>query len=314
MEPLISVVIPVYNVEKYLKRCLNSVLNQTYKNLEIIVVNDGSQDGSANIIDEYSKKYSNIIPIHQKNGGLSMARNAGIKICKGKYITFIDSDDYVDKTMISRMYKVLEEEKVNLVQCDFKLVYDGNFCNEKKITKPIVLNRQDMFDTRKTKITAWGKLYLTEIVRNILFKENMINEDEFFTYKALYESNKIALIQEPLYCYYQSPNSITRNSNHYIKLDFMKAYDERIKYFNDKYEKKLCEISKKEYCIRLMLAYIKTINNSEINNDEQIFFNSFKKNYEQIKDFNYLDKKEIIILKFFYFSPKIFAKLWGMIT
>lgn len=312
MEPLISVVVPVYNVEKYLVRCLDSILNQTYKNIEIIVVNDGSPDKCEDIINQYASRYSNIVAIHQKNGGLSNARNTGIRAAKGEYISFIDSDDYIDATMISRMYSVLKEENVNLVQCDFKVVRDENIYKKAEITKPFILDKETMFDTRKTKITACGKLYFTDIIKKIMFKENKINEDEFFTYKALYESSKIAVIQEPLYFYYQSPNSIMRNSNHFIKPDFMEAYDERIKYFNDKGSQKLSEISKKEYSIRLMLAYIKTFNNKHSKNDISIFLNAFKENYRQIKHIKYFDKKEILILKFFNFSPKIISKLWGL--
>lgn len=309
---LISIIVPVYKVEGYLEKCIDSILNQTYKNLQIILINDGSPDSCGKICNKYTEKDNRITVIHKENGGLSEARNFGIEIAEGEYISFIDSDDYIDATMISRMYAVLKEENVNLVQCDFKVVRDENIYKKSEITKPFILDRETMFDTRKTKITAWGKLYFTDIVKKIMFKENKINEDEFFTYKALYESSKIAVIQEPLYFYYQSPNSIMRNSNHFIKPDFMEAYDERIKYFNDKGSQKLSEISKKEYSIRLMLAYIKTFNNKHSKNDISIFLNAFKENYRQIKHIKYFDKKEILILKFFNFSPKIISKLWGL--
>lgn len=118
MNKLVSVIVPVYNVEKYLERCINSIIQQSYNNLEIILIDDGSTDASGKICDEYKEKDDRIIVIHKENGGLSDARNAGIKIFTGEYVTFIDSDDYVSKNMVSNMLDILEKSSCRIVQVE----------------------------------------------------------------------------------------------------------------------------------------------------------------------------------------------------
>ena len=121
---LVSVIVPIYNVEKYLRKCVDSILNQTYKNLEIILVDDGSPDNCGNICDEYALSDSRIRIIHKKNGGLSDARNAGLDIARGNYILFVDSDDYIDETMVEKLYEALEKEKAEMSLCSFVYVND----------------------------------------------------------------------------------------------------------------------------------------------------------------------------------------------
>ena len=131
--PKVSIIIPVYNVEKYLKKCLDSVVNQTLKDIEIIVVNDGSPDNSQKIIDEYAKKYSQIASYTKENGGLSDARNYGIKKSKGKYLAFIDSDDFIDHDMIKKMYNKAVKENLDIVVCNSVEVYENGLKREIKI-------------------------------------------------------------------------------------------------------------------------------------------------------------------------------------
>ena len=201
---LISIVIPVYNVENYLEKCLNSVINQTYKNLEIIVVNDGSTDKSGDICDKYSEIDKRIKVIHKKNGGLSDARNAGINVAKGKYIGFVDSDDYIDKEMYNIMYNNIMVNKANICIVNRYYVFpDGTKLLRYKIEDDIKImnnleaieemNNFSMFD-----MAAWDKLYEKNLFDNIRFPVGKLSEDfyiMFFKEKiVLREIKKLTLI------------------------------------------------------------------------------------------------------------------------
>ena len=148
---LISVIVPVYNVEKYLPQCLNSIINQTYKNIEVVLVDDGSTDDSGNICEEYKKNDERIIVVHQKNSGLSAARNVGIEISTGEYITFIDSDDYISPDYIENLYSALEQYSADIAICDLKKVsekvelWDIDYKVEKNF-KSILLNNSQTIE------------------------------------------------------------------------------------------------------------------------------------------------------------------------
>ena len=139
-EELISVILPIYNVEKYLEKCLKSVINQTYKNLEIILVDDGSKDNSPQICDEYAVKDKRIVVIHKSNGGLSDARNAGIEIAKGKYIALIDSDDYVEKDYVQFLYQLIKENNAEMSICSHTVLYTNRTRIEKETGEHLVLD------------------------------------------------------------------------------------------------------------------------------------------------------------------------------
>ena len=169
----ISVIIPVYNVEKYLSKCLDSVVNQTLKDIEIIVVNDGSPDNSQKIIDDYTKKYKNIKSFVKKNGGLSDARNFGIKKASGKYIAFLDSDDYVTEDMYEKMYKKAISHNFDIVVCDLNYVYDD------RIVKAYSNIKDDTTNIKNVMINiypaAWNKIFKRELFdKGIEFKKMFV--------------------------------------------------------------------------------------------------------------------------------------------
>ena len=158
-KPKVSIIVPVYNVEKYLEKCLDSLVMQTLKDTEIIVVNDGSTDSSSEIIKKYEEKYENIKSYSKKNGGLSDARNYGLKYVTGEYVAFLDSDDYVDKTLYEKMYNKAIEEKADYVECD----YIWEFPDESRIDTGIrYKNKFEMFTYAR--VVAWNKLIKTEII------------------------------------------------------------------------------------------------------------------------------------------------------
>ena len=213
-KPFISVIVPVYNVEKYIEKCLNSLINQTLKNIEIIVVNDGTKDNSQDIIDKYTKKYKNITSYTKKNGGLSSARNYGMKKAKGEYISFIDSDDYVDIHMYEDMYNKAKEKDFDLVVCNLKYVYDT-----KEVLASSNLNN-DLLTKDQIKKSylyiypaAWNKIYKKDLLKNIEFKEKIWFEDVEFLYRLYPNINNMGYINKHYYYYVQRDGAITSTFN-----------------------------------------------------------------------------------------------------
>lgn len=228
--PLISVIIPVYNVEKYLVRCVESVVNQTYKNLEIILVDDGSPDHCGQICDRLAKDDGRIIVIHQKNMGLSSARNSGIKIAKGEYFTFVDSDDWIVSSMVEDLYRIITDSSSDLAICGMIKTSAGQM-NDLKLPKrkeKIYLYDRDSFlkillrvGSNRCVHYAWGKLFSKKVIElNEHFPRGMLNEDVEGTFKAAILSDKIAETTKIGYCYFQNSESITgkRFGNNYLCL------------------------------------------------------------------------------------------------
>jgi glycosyltransferase involved in cell wall biosynthesis len=232
--PLISVIIPIYNVEQYLRRCLDSIVNQTYTNLEIILVDDGSPDKSPQICDEYASRDNRIIVIHKENGGLSDARNAGLDICKGEFISFVDSDDWVSQDYINELYSSIKNSHADIaivnhthVTDNFKINTESNqnytiklFSKQQALFKLIAKQHQPF-------VVSWGKLYRKELFNNIRFPVGKYHEDEFTSHFLINRASKIAYSSKILYFYYQRPNSIT-NQNHLT--DIIEAFENRLNF------------------------------------------------------------------------------------
>ncbi len=230
----VSVIVPVYNVEKYLKKCLDSLVNQTLKEIEIIVVNDGSPDNSQKIIDEYSKKYNTIHSYSKANGGLSDARNFGIKYASGEYIAFVDSDDYVALDMYEKMYNKAKTENYDMVVCDLNYIYEetGN------IVRAYSNIKSDTTDIKNAMINiypaAWNKIFKRSLFndKNIRFKKDVWFEDVEFIYKILPKIKSIGVVHEPLNQYLQRKGSITSTIDkrlyHYID-----NWNGLVKYYKD---------------------------------------------------------------------------------
>ncbi len=206
--PKVSVIVPVYNVEKYIEKCLQSLVNQTMKDIEIIIVNDGSTDNSEKIINEYLDKYENIIYVEKKNGGLSDARNYGMKYAKGDYIAFLDSDDYVDETIYEKMYNEAIKSKADFVECDFYWVYP----NKKKLDNGVVYtNKKEMLINAR--VVAWNKLIKRDIIQEN-FPVGLNYEDVEFFYKLIPNIKKFSFVKEPLVYYMQREDSIVNKQNY----------------------------------------------------------------------------------------------------
>ncbi len=232
---IVSVIIPVYNVEKYVEKCIISVLNQTYKNIEIIIVNDGSTDKSEEIILKYVKEDRRIRYISKENGGLSSARNKGIETATGDYICFIDSDDWIAVNFIECLLSRIEQDKSDISICNIKHVYSDNIDNNEKIPNyHIDINEtinnktalQYLFNGKKYQNHAVNKLYKLNLFKdnNIRFPENRIYEDAFTMYKLLYKAKKISLCNEYLYFYLKTrEGSILNTKFNQKRLDLLDA-------------------------------------------------------------------------------------------
>ena len=255
---LISVIVPVYNVEKYLDRCLESIINQTYKNIEIILVDDGSNDNSGNICDDYAKKDSRIKIIHKENGGLSDARNAGIAIARGDYITLVDSDDYILNDYVEFLYDNLIENNADVSICKHYVKYDDGGRIDTSSGKLYVLNSKECLEMMlycdDMDVSAWAKLYKTELFKNVKYPKGQLFEDSATTYKLIDKAKKIAFNSKAKYIYYIRKNSITTAEFNPRKMDLIKSTNEMCNYVIDKYPE-LAKAAKR----RLMYAYLSTL-------------------------------------------------------
>ena len=228
--PLISIIIPVYNVERYLEKCINSIINQTYKNLEIILVDDGSEDASGVLCDHYAKIDKRIIVIHKKNGGLSDARNVGIKKARGRYLAFIDSDDSVDIDIIKYLYSLIKRYNTKMSICTHYIVFD-----EKRKIKALGNQEEGIFDARTcikrmcyhniVDTSAWAKLYDADIFEDIEYPIGKLFEDIGTTYKTFIKSQSIAYGFKPKYYYHVRVNSIVTSKFFIRKLDLLEMTD-----------------------------------------------------------------------------------------
>ena len=205
-KPLISVIVPIYNVEDYLNKCVDSIIGQTYKNLEIILVDDGSPDNCPELCDEYSRIDKRVKIIHKKNGGLSDARNEGMKIATGDYISFIDSDDYVPNNYIEELLKGYTRDDADISICDIKVIYNDREVIEKSI-KGDEVNQLNAIDTPYA-ASACNKLFKSEIIKKFPFEVGKINEDIAVVIPIIANSNKIAYITSTTYNYVQRDTSI----------------------------------------------------------------------------------------------------------
>lgn len=224
---MISVIVPIYNIEKYIDKCISSIINQTYKDLEIILVDDGSSDKSGVICDEYADKDSRIKVLHKENGGLSDARNAGIDIACGEYIGFVDGDDFIHPQMYEFLLNGLVTNDADLILCKHNVVNDQESVTLEKrknyyvscvVDNEKVAELPCSLDTDI--IVAWNKLYKRELFRNIRYEKGRLHEDQWIAPYLYCEAKKVIILNDKLYYYIKRANSITGNT-----IDFKRRKD-----------------------------------------------------------------------------------------
>ncbi len=264
----VSVIVPVYNVKNQLERCISSLKNQTYINLEIILVDDGSTDGSGLLCDSIANTDDRIKVIHQNNMGLSGARNSGINEATGEYFFFVDSDDYISPEAIEKLLVERQRFMADVMACGIETVYDGERVGDSFTSnKPGSWNGYQsviqMMRENNICSVAWNKLYKSELWRDVRYPVGRLHEDEGTTYKLLYKSGIVAYTPECFYKYYQRDNSLMNAGLHGRYRDYITAINERIDYFEEKSEQELVD-----HCILTLLEYIKyvyrNLNSTEI--------------------------------------------------
>ncbi len=253
--PLVSVIVPCYKVEKYLPNCIESVINQTYDNLELILVDDGSPDNCGEICDGYAAKDSRIKVVHKQNGGLSSARNAGMKVMTGDFVTFLDSDDFLHEEALHILVEHAMSYGAQIVQCDFIRGSETAFPHWDGSEKEEVFDNHTVFTKFAAKIIVCGKLYKRELLDDIMMPEGIINEDDWTTWKIYYKAKQIIVTNRPLYYYTRNPQSIISCAKKKLDTTYYGAYDERINFFAQKGEKNLEDISRLQFCKSLLLSY-----------------------------------------------------------
>lgn len=266
-EDLISIIIPVYNSEIYIEKAVRSVMNQTYKNIEIILIDDGSKDNSSLICDNLANEDSRIVVVHQENQGPSVAREEGVKISKGKYITFVDNDDLLNPQCIEVLYHA-----INICDCDIALTKSFPFLEEEKLDFAVTEQNYKVMDkyelTENLLNGAWTglaitmcKLFKRELFDEIAFyKERVIGDDDSIIYKIFWSSNKSVLVSTPLYYYRMKRQGSITHSNYKMSwLTGVDAFYERMNFYKNQGEDRLYALAMRSYIRRVAqnLRYIK---------------------------------------------------------
>ena len=308
--PKISIIVPVYNVEKYLRKCVDSILNQTFKDFELILVDDGSIDTSGKICDEYNLKDNRIKAIHKENGGLSSARNAGLDIAQGEYIGFVDSDDWVELDMYEELYKICKENDTDVGIVGIN--YGG--ASEKKKSKKIEIYSNklildDLVYNKGKEITwpAWNKLWLKKVIGESRFKEGRIYEDGLFLYSLSSKIKKVAKIDYEAYNYRMDNESITRSKISKKQVDFLYNTLDIYKFLPSPYKEEMFIRDLIRYTEYILLEMIKQKNiNKDIIKEIKKFYNdNFKMVKKENKLSGFLKWKLFVLSKY----PKIYILL-----
>ena len=305
MKELITIIINVYNGEKYIDKCLNCVTNQTYKNLEILIINDGSSDNTLEIIKKNKDKRIRLITT--KNQGLSLSRNTGIENAKGKYLFFIDVDDYMEKDTIEYLYELIKKYKTKISTCETNIIYnEDNYT--KKETKEDTHIETSLDMVKKVLLSTnrhgaiWNKLIRKELFDNLLFEDRIIN-DMALVYKLFLKVDEVAYSNQKKYYYLKNNSSITSKRNIDRAIDSYKVAIERYNYIEEMYPNML------ENKIAVLLTIVDVYNHNNETTDKYIKDNNinkiFKKNYSIKVLRSKLNKKQKIKILLYRISPKI---------
>jgi len=259
---LVSIIIPVYNTMDYLDRCIDSALNQTHQNTQIILVNDGSTDGSGDRCDEYAAREPRVEVIHQENGGQSAARNTGLDYAKGQWITFLDSDDYISGYFIEYNLAACLQHDADIAISGYLVDYEGDL-EEDSFTGT---NQIERFNTREAVIHHFGKrgalfnvvcskLYRASIWNDLRFPVGLIWEDLFVSHRMFYNAGTVVVLDANLYAYYMAPGSTMRKPFSLKRLDALEAWKEGVSFFEQVGERDFSDIARRILCNRLFDAY-----------------------------------------------------------
>lgn len=313
----ISVIVPIYNVENYLEKCISSILAQSYTNLEILLVDDGSTDSCSKICDNFANLDSRIIVIHKKNGGLSDARNVGIESSTGDYILFVDGDDYVSVDLCGVLLENLLNSDSDISICNFYWKYKSQMqIDVLPVSEGGILYKEEILEktfvpNSVTMIVAWNKLYRRSLFftkERIRYPIGILHEDEFTTFRLLYTAKKIILVDRPLYYYVQRKNSITSSFNERNIKDYSEVVSFYLRWSNEfaKEKRKLMEYVAMNSCFNI---FNRLIINPNLTNKKIVKKNLITLIGKEIKNFTtnpyatLPDKTKYFLFKFGLYSP-----------
>lgn len=297
----VSVIVPVYNVEKYLHKCLSSILNQTMREIEIILVDDGSTDGSGVICDEYAGKDERVRVIHKENGGLSDARNAGVKKAASDYVLFVDGDDYIKETMIECLYKLAVQHRVDMTVCGVYNVYSNGEKPQCEVLEEFQCDNVEAFGHvlvgQKIPGTVCNKLIKREIAQSLVFPVGRLYEDAFYTTQLMQHVQSVYVTTEPMYYYFHRAGSITTTPFQKQDMDLVDAYEKNFAVV----EKKFPQITEQAK-FRLDWAYFTIL-------DRMLQLENYQSPEDYKRVVKYLKKNtwSVVKSKYFYKSRKIGA-------
>lgn len=257
MSGLISVIIPVYNVEDYLDRCLESVVHQTYEEIEIILVDDGSTDSSSLKCDEWGKKDARIKVIHKENEGLSEARNEGIESSKGEFLLFVDSDDCIHRNMCYKLYEMLVKNEADVAVGNV-VRFTGQPIEAEISEQCMAVDKYYALEKIATDYiwcVAWGKLYRRELFSGLRYPKGKLHEDEFLIHQVYYRCEKIIYTEEVLYYYYNNPQGIMNGAFTVNRFDIFEALQERILFYKEREENDLYRLT----VVELLLTMVRYV-------------------------------------------------------
>ncbi len=314
MDELISVIVPVYNAAAYIERCVKSIQNQTYTNFELILVNDGSADNSLEICKTLSTQDERIVVLDRPNGGASAARNMGLEKMRGQYVVFADSDDYVSPSYLENLYLAAKQGEYDIVQCNLESTLDMD-----KRLRTVVYRQTDVEEVtkkqalngRKYKVSVCGKIYCSYIFKDFRFQEGIIYEDDASYYIFVDRAHKLAILNETLYFYYMSENSVMRNDKKDKSSAFIGIYEDRIRYFKERGEKELLEGTYDRFCLVLMLSLSSSFEHGNNSKDQRQWLAKFKMYYSLVMKAKSVPTKDKVMFSLFRICPRATGKIIG---
>lgn len=311
---MISIIVPVYNAEKYLRNCIDSIINQTYKNLEVILVDDGSTDSSPQILDEYKKKDDRIMVIHQKNLGQSIARNYGLKMATGEYVGFVDSDDTIEPDMFLRLRQAIDG--VDLALCQYNTVYPNKTITSAKSEEVKTLTKTELWEEVFGHLNnaVWNKLFRKDLLQGVCFDENFVHgEDLIFNVLYLNKANSGRLVNVPLYNYYKRGDSITTGKFSRVKLHEIESKDEVKRLIATIYSPMIKTAEK--YCYRARTNIVRNIYKSKKSKEYRSELKEYKQyilnNYSLVKkSLKAKERLEFFLFRYLPFAYKLLVKFY----
>ncbi len=316
----ISVIVPVYNVEKYLDRCVQSLFNQTYENIEIVLINDGSTDRSGEICDRYAQEDSRVKVLHQEYNGVADARNKGVAMATGEYVIFLDGDDEADREYVGKLYKTLIENDLDIAQCCLLRIRNGQPINKLDVNNGVrIFNGIEMqmktFDRdRYFCNVVCGKLFKKGLFEGLSFPYGRINEDESMIYRLTFKSKRVGIIDDYLYYYHYNGDSITEKKYNIHRLDAFYMLEEKFVFYKEQGLEDFANKTANEYFSQMSIVFCHK--KEEIADD----YNAIKKKAKEIykKDRKAvlnkaklrIDRRAFCLLSYFSIG---FVKLYGLI-